>query len=76
MDPYHKQLKALKKREALVTINRADAKDVIGRVTAVDEHGCAVGVPIGIGTMLTVYVAYRDIRGIASTGWDLDSIAG
>lgn len=75
MSPYQKQLEALKERGESVTINRADAADVTGRIVAVDDDGCAIGVRHGLETMQTVFVAHRDIRGVCSTDWDYDIIA-
>lgn len=75
-NPYKKQLAALKKQATQVTVNRAGAPDVIGRVTNVDDDGCALGVTTDESEIIqTVFIAHRDIRGVSSSDWDYDVIS-
>lgn len=73
MHPYKRQLESIEEGGE-VTINRADAPDVTGRLIVVDDDGCAIAVKLGSESIQTVFVAHRDIRGVCSTGWDYSVI--
>ena len=74
-NPYKKHLTSLKEREATdVTIHRHGATDITGAIKKVDENGCIIANTKG-ETETSTFVAHRDIRGVATSGWDMDLIA-
>ena len=56
--------------ESLVKIDRKDAPPVTGRVEKIEDGGAAIQELTAGG--LVVFVAYEDMRGVASAGWDLE----
>lgn len=75
-DPYRTHLEKLEGQN--VTIHRAGAPNVEGKVQEVTEDGCEIGVKAegdNPEKIENVFVAYRDIRGVGKTDWDMDVIA-
>jgi hypothetical protein len=69
--PFLKKLKA-----TTISLHRADTTTLRGKVADVLEDGCVIAVPAEQpGMVESVFVAYRDVRGIGSIDWDLDSVA-
>ncbi|MDO8496617.1 MAG: hypothetical protein Q7S43_04200 [bacterium] len=72
--PYKKRLEDLMGQN--VVVYRADTSDVYGKLSEVDEDGCVVNNPNASspGTVLAIFVAYEDIRGVGHEIPDYDNI--
>ncbi len=62
-----------------VTIDRANTSSVRGKLEKVDADDCKYGCLLSKegdrpDIKVTVFIAFDDIRGVASTGWNLDAM--
>ncbi len=76
-NPYKNHLQEILKGSEAddVTINRADTTDVTGKLSDVDDDGATIVVSQEGDAETRVFIAHRDIRGVSSTGWDMEAIA-
>ncbi len=73
ISPYKQKLKGFEGMRHVVTIHRADAPDLKGKVKKVDDYGCTIHQPTNTpGGTLDVFVTYEDIRGVGTEGTDPD----
>ncbi len=73
-NPYSKHLAELKEEGTPVTINRNGAPDVTGTIQSVDGNGCTIATPEKFDEVRRTFISHRDIRGVSSTGWNMDAI--
>ena len=70
--PYYYRLKKIGKDQAVV-IHRADAPELTGTLINIGQGGCTVQQPGSKDeSVLKVFVAYPDIRGVGQEGWDVE----
>ncbi len=62
--PYKYRLDKLKGQE--VVIHRANASDVKGDLAEVGEAGCVINQQTSLETVLAVFIAYENIRGVGN----------
>ena len=71
--PYKYHLEDLRDQE--VTIHRANASELTGVVTDIQDAGCIIKQPADVEQGCAfVFIAYEDIRGIARTVWDVEKL--
>lgn len=73
-NPYKARLLDLAGAEAIV--HRAGATDLRGKIADVQERGCIIAVKSeNPERVQSIFVAFRDIRGVGTNDWDMDVIA-
>lgn len=71
--PYKNQLRKLRGKKA--TIHRADSENLTGTIKNIGNEGCTIQQPCAVAdSIVTVFVAYCDMRGVASLDWDLENL--
>ena len=76
-NPYQKrleQIKASSDDERDVVIHRHGASELKGKLHSINDDGCEVSIKeatLSPDSMLVVFVAYEDIRGIGVTEWSM-----
>lgn len=58
-----------------VTVDRADADTLEGKVVAVNDEGCTISVKEDADTVEEIFVDFRDVRGVGVVKPDYDVIA-
>lgn len=72
---YLEYLLGTKGQGVKVTLHRADAPDLRGELAEVEERGCFISQPGSRpDSVLRVFVAHENIRGVVCEEWDLENI--
>ncbi|MCR4286096.1 MAG: hypothetical protein NUW00_04350 [Candidatus Kaiserbacteria bacterium] len=73
---YKSVLTDAKEAEEKVTVDRADAPSLSGFVESVDEHAVTIkATSDGAGGASFTHIEFTSIRGVTTSGWDMDAIA-
>jgi hypothetical protein len=75
-DAYFNTLTALTENDenVSVTVNRSGAPDVTGTIESITEGGCIIATSEGMDLKRSTFIAFRDIRGVSTSGWDMGAI--
>lgn len=71
---YKSVLKQAMKAEEEVTIDRDGAPSLTGQVESVDESGLTLKAISGTERASFTLIEFTNIRGVTTTGWDMDAI--
>ncbi len=73
MNPYRRLVEQYLNSSKDITVDRHGAASVAGKVHDVGDELCVIKRPSGDEGAVYTHIAYRDIRGVSITDWDLDT---